>query len=264
MSDAGDADANRFNGASAPAPAPEPVPVPAPAPSFTERVRARWAQRRHLTDGGGRNRPAPKRTAFVLAGGGSRGAVQVGMLQELIRRDIRCRSGLRRVGRRDQRRVLRRPTDARERRAHGRYLAWGEGDRHLPPRPTRRSVGVLAEAAVRALQRRAAGHHRVRDRLREPGGCHHPDRGGGHIAYRRPGALDRPRPGGGGDPGLLGHPVHLPPGHHRRRSARRWRRREQRADQPRLDAGCDRIYVLLCGPLHFHPPAVRGVRSRRS
>ncbi len=32
----------------------------------------------------------PPRTAFVLAGGGSRGAVQVGMLAELVRRDIRA------------------------------------------------------------------------------------------------------------------------------------------------------------------------------
>ena len=38
----------------------------------------------------GRRRAAPARTAFVLAGGGSRGAVQVGMLEELIRRDIRA------------------------------------------------------------------------------------------------------------------------------------------------------------------------------
>ena len=100
MSDAGDADANRFNGSGAPVPRLRlrqrrcPClrlrlrrrPAPAPAPSFTDRVRARWAQRRHLADGGGRNRRAPKRTAFVLAGGGSRGAVQVGMLQELIAR----------------------------------------------------------------------------------------------------------------------------------------------------------------------------------
>ena len=48
---------------------------------------ARWAQRRHGSNG--RHR-APERTAFVLAGGGSRGAVQVGMLQELIRRGIRA------------------------------------------------------------------------------------------------------------------------------------------------------------------------------
>ena len=33
---------------------------------------------------------APRRTAFVLAGGGSRGAVQVGMLEELVRRGIRA------------------------------------------------------------------------------------------------------------------------------------------------------------------------------
>jgi NTE family protein len=59
----------------------------APAPSFTERVRTRWAERRH---GGNGRHPVPERTAFVLAGGGSRGAVQVGMLQELIRRGIRA------------------------------------------------------------------------------------------------------------------------------------------------------------------------------
>ena len=211
------------------------TPAPAPTsrtPSFTDRVRARWAHRRHLTDGA-RNRPAPKRTAFVLAGGGSRGAVQVGMLQELIARGIRAdRVFGASVGAINGASYAGQPT-----LENAEHMAdiWRvrEGDRHLPPRPTRRSVGVLAEAAVRALQRRAAGHHRVRDRLREPGGRHHPDRGGGHVADRRPGALDRPRPGGGGHPGLLGHPVHLPAGHHRRRSVRRWRRGEQRADQPR-------------------------------
>jgi NTE family protein len=57
-------------------------------PTWSERVRARWAQRRHLSDG--RHGAMPRRTAFVLAGGGSRGAVQVGMLEELIRRDIRA------------------------------------------------------------------------------------------------------------------------------------------------------------------------------
>ncbi len=59
------------------------------APTWTERIRARWAARqRHAPDG--RGAPAPRRTAFVLAGGGSRGAVQVGMLEELIRRGIRA------------------------------------------------------------------------------------------------------------------------------------------------------------------------------
>jgi NTE family protein len=66
-------DGNRFAGA--------------PSPSLTERLRTRWHARRHLADGHLRT---PERTAFVLAGGGSRGAVQVGMLQELISRDIRA------------------------------------------------------------------------------------------------------------------------------------------------------------------------------
>jgi NTE family protein len=56
------------------------------APTWSERLRARWSQRRGAADG--RRGPAPPRTAFVLAGGGSRGAVQVGMLEELIRRGI--------------------------------------------------------------------------------------------------------------------------------------------------------------------------------
>ena len=55
---------------------------------WPERLRGRWAQRRHAADG--RRPRAPTRTAFVLAGGGSRGAVQVGMLEELIRRGIRA------------------------------------------------------------------------------------------------------------------------------------------------------------------------------
>jgi NTE family protein len=70
----------------------------APEPTWTERIRARFGRPRH----GGRGRHAadgsrpgaadgtPQRTAFVLAGGGSRGAVQVGMLQELVARGIRA------------------------------------------------------------------------------------------------------------------------------------------------------------------------------
>jgi NTE family protein len=66
-------DANRFAGG--------------PAPSFTARLRAAWAQRRRTPED---RHHTPHRTAFVLGGGGSRGAVQVGMLQELTRRDIRA------------------------------------------------------------------------------------------------------------------------------------------------------------------------------
>jgi NTE family protein len=58
-------------------------------PRLLARLRTRFGRR---SDGRrGRSRDAaPRRTAFVLGGGGSRGAVQVGMLEELIRRGIRA------------------------------------------------------------------------------------------------------------------------------------------------------------------------------
>ncbi|HEX3333148.1 MAG TPA: patatin-like phospholipase family protein [Acidimicrobiales bacterium] len=60
--------------------------------TFGERLRARFSRNSNRADG--RHAPghehAEKRTAFVLAGGGSRGAVQVGMLDELVRRGIRA------------------------------------------------------------------------------------------------------------------------------------------------------------------------------
>ncbi len=56
--------------------------------TWSERLRGRWAQRRQGADGA--RWPVPHSTAFVLAGGGSRGAVQVGMLEELLRRGIRA------------------------------------------------------------------------------------------------------------------------------------------------------------------------------
>jgi NTE family protein len=63
--------------------------------TFGERLRARWPRLGGGPDGRhGRHAPerfhTPERTAFVLAGGGSRGAVQVGMLDELVRRGIRA------------------------------------------------------------------------------------------------------------------------------------------------------------------------------
>jgi NTE family protein len=54
--------------------------------AWSDRLRARWASRRAAT---GVTDQSP-RTAFVLAGGGSRGAVQVGMLAELIERGVRA------------------------------------------------------------------------------------------------------------------------------------------------------------------------------
>ena len=55
---------------------------------WSERLRARLS--RHQRELDGSDRLSPARTAFVLAGGGSRGAVQVGMLEELVRRGIRA------------------------------------------------------------------------------------------------------------------------------------------------------------------------------
>ena len=203
----------------------------APSPTFTDRVRARWAQRRHHARTS-RHRPRRERTAFVLAGGGSRGAVQVGMLEELIRRDIRAdRVFGASVGAINGASYAGHPTlENIERMAD----IWRDvkGTDIFPRGTFDGPWAFLQKRPVGARQHRAAGHHRGRDRLREPRGRHHPDRGGDHVAHRRPGALDRPRPRRRGHPGLLGHPVHLPAGHHRRRRARRRRRGQQRADQP--------------------------------
>lgn len=59
---------------------------PGPVARLRARLRAR-ADGRHRRRGG---QHVPRRTAFVLAGGGSRGAVQVGMLEELTRRGIKA------------------------------------------------------------------------------------------------------------------------------------------------------------------------------
>jgi NTE family protein len=66
------------------------TPAPAP-PTLAERLRTRLRRGRERRRQGeaGHDDPPP-RTAFVLAGGGSRGAVQVGMLDGLIRRGIRA------------------------------------------------------------------------------------------------------------------------------------------------------------------------------
>jgi NTE family protein len=73
--------------------------APEQEPTWTHRLRERFGRRRpgqrrhgrHGADGrSGGHDGTPQRTAFVLAGGGSRGAVQVGMLEELVRRGIRA------------------------------------------------------------------------------------------------------------------------------------------------------------------------------
>jgi len=76
-----DADTNKTDGS-----------VPTAPPTWTARLRARWAARRqrHADGHGDGAAPPEHRTAFVLAGGGSRGAVQVGMLEALVERGIRA------------------------------------------------------------------------------------------------------------------------------------------------------------------------------
>jgi NTE family protein len=68
------------------APIPDPAPPPIPSRTWSTRFRARLHRSRNE-----KTQPTPtRRTAFVLAGGGSRGGVQIGMLDELIRRGIRA------------------------------------------------------------------------------------------------------------------------------------------------------------------------------
>jgi NTE family protein len=63
-------------------------PPPVLASTWSDRLAARWnARRHHGLDPPSATRP---KTAFVLAGGGSRGAVQIGMLSELIARGMRA------------------------------------------------------------------------------------------------------------------------------------------------------------------------------
>jgi NTE family protein len=61
----------------------------APESSWWERVRSRLGVMSFRRDRDGEPAPGHK-TAFVLAGGGSRGAVQVGMLAELVDRGVRA------------------------------------------------------------------------------------------------------------------------------------------------------------------------------
>ena len=219
---------------------------------WTERFRGRWAQRRHAADG--RRSLAPTRTAFVLAGGGSRGAVQVGMLEELIRRGIRAdRVFGASVGAINGASYAGNPTlEGIERMA----TIWREvKGTDIFPRGTfdgpwayfQKRAAVHANSGLRAIIEAGIDYENLEDAV-------HPDRGGDHVADRREGALDRPRscrrrpswpPSAipsifppvtiDGDVLVDGGVVNNVP--------------ISRA----LLAGCDRIYVLLCGPLHFHP-----------
>ncbi len=233
-------DASRFEGA--------------PAPGWTRRVRALWGQR---PSSGGRHRSAARRTAFVLAGGGSRGAVQVGMLQELIRRDIRAdRVFGASVGAINGASYAGNPTlEKAERMA----AIWREvkGTDIFPRGPLdgpwaflQKRPSVHANSGLRAIIESGIDYEDLEDAVipievvttsltdgRERWIGHGPAvqailASSAIPSIFPPVTID-------GDMLVDGGVVNNVP--------------ISRA----LETGCDRIYVLLCGPLHYHPPAPR-------
>jgi len=226
----------------------------APAPSFTERVRTRWAERRH---GGNGRRPVPERTAFVLAGGGSRGAVQVGMLQELIRRGIRAdRVYGASVGAINGASYAGQPNIENAEQMANIWRAL-KGTEIFPRGPLdgpwafiQKRPSVHANTGLRAIIEAGIDYENLEDATipievvttsltdgRERWIGHGPAveavlASSAIPSIFPPVIID-------GDMLVDGGVVNNVP--------------ISRA----IEAGCDRIYVLLCGPLHYHPPAPR-------
>ena len=217
-------------------------------------MRALWGQRRHSSDG---RHGHPSRTAFVLAGGGSRGAVQVGMLEELIRRDIRAdRVFGASVGAINGASYAGHPTlENIERMA----AIWRDvkgtdifprGALDGPWAFLQKRPGVHANTGLRAIIEAGVDYEDLEDATvpievvatsltdgREVWIGHGPAveailASSAIPSIFPPVTID-------GDVLVDGGVVNNVP--------------ISRA----LAAGCDRIYVLLCGPLHFHPPLPR-------
>jgi NTE family protein len=185
----------------------------------------------------------PRRTAFVLAGGGSRGAVQVGMLDELIRRDIRAdRIFGASVGAINGASYAGNPTpDGIERMGRTFDGPWAYFQRR---------AAVHANTGLRAIIEAGIDYENLEDAAipievvttsltdgRERWITHGPAveailASSAIPSIFPPVTID-------GDVLVDGGVVNNVP--------------ISRA----LSAGCDRIYVLLCGPLHFHPPPPR-------
>jgi NTE family protein len=226
----------------------------APSPTFTDRVRARWAQRRHTSDGRHRT---PERTAFVLAGGGSRGAVQVGMLQELIARDIQAdRVFGASVGAINGACYAGQPTPENAERMATIWRAVKGTD--IFPRGTfdgpwaflQKRPSVHSNSGLRRIIESGIDYENLEDATipievvttsitdgRERWIGHGPAveailASAAIPSIFPPVTID-------GDVLVDGGVVNNVP--------------ISRA----LEAGCDRIYVLLCGPLHYHPPPPR-------
>jgi NTE family protein len=220
-----------------------------------DRVRAKWADRRQRSAAA--RRPPPQRTAFVLAGGGSRGAVQVGMLQELIARDIRAdRVFGASVGAINGASYAGEPTMENAERMATIWRAVKGTD--IFPRGTfdgpwaylQRRASVHANTGLRAIIESGIDYENLEDATipievvttsltdgRERWIGHGP----AVEAILASSAIPSIFPPVTIDGDLLvdGGVVNNVP--------------ISRA----LETGCDRIYVLLCGPLHYHPPPPR-------
>ncbi len=243
----------------APAPAPglEYAPDGARHPGFVQRLRARLGRRGRRSQRAGSRQPSPRRTAFVLAGGGSRGAVQVGMLEELIRRGIRAdRVFGASVGAINGASYAGNPTlDGVE---HMKNI-WREvKGTDIFPRGTfdgpwaffQKRAAVHANTGLRQIIEEGLSYENLEDATipvevvttsltdgRERWITHGPAveavlASSAIPSIFPPVIID-------GDVLVDGGVVNNVP--------------ISRA----LSAGCDRIYVLLCGPLHYHPPPPR-------
>ena len=136
--------------------------------------------------GGGRGGrpPSPDRTGVGRRGDPRRRAGRHAAGAHRAR--LRPGPHLRLLGRRGQRCGLRRRSHPRRCPAHDRNLARSDPRGRLPPGPPARTLALPATAGLGLRQLRAAQGHRGGDRLRTVGGRPHPDRGGGHLADRRP------------------------------------------------------------------------------
>jgi len=197
--------------------------------------------------------PQPKRTAFVLAGGGSRGAVQIGMLEELTRRGIRPdRVFGASVGAINGASYAGNPT--LEGVAHMANVWLGVRGTDIFPRGTfdgpwayfQKRAAVHADTGVRKIIEEGLDYERLEDAIipievvttsltdgRERWIGHGPAIEAVLASSAIPSIF--PAVVIDGDVLVDGGVVNNVP--------------ISRA----LAAGCDRIYVLLCGPLHYHP-----------
>jgi NTE family protein len=231
------------------------TPPDAPGPTWTERLRARWGRRRRAA--AGRHDGTPQRTAFVLAGGGSRGAVQVGMLEELVHRGIHAdRVFGASVGAINGAAYAGNPTPAGVEHMADVWRSIRGTD--IFPRGTfdgpwayfLKRAAVHANSGLRKIIEAGIDYENLEDAVvplevvttsltdgRERWITHGPAVEAVLASSAIPSIF--PPVTIDGDVLVDGGVVNNVP--------------ISRA----LSAGCDRIYVLLCGPLHYHPPPPR-------